>query len=127
MDPLARSASAWGHAVREGLRLAQWRLGQANRRRFSNDLDGIQHTGIDRHATLALHDHKHTTPLQCGYLRVALTGGVWSDKRLGEAFPDLVPHGHCRHCSTPNRPVIGTTRHVWWECPYFELIRLRHP
>ena len=32
--------------------------------------------------------HRSTAPLHRGYLRVIITGGVWSYKRLGEAFPN---------------------------------------
>eukprot|EP00665_Eupelagonemidae_sp_cell47_P009007 gene9007-6235_t len=110
-DCLALSADAWAHRVRAALRLQQWRLAQARRAKHSNDIDGIQ-PGIDRRATLALHDHRSTDALQRGFLKVIICGGVYCFKRLHEAHPDKIA-SHCPFCSSADDPIVETTEHIW--------------
>eukprot|EP00664_Eupelagonemidae_sp_cell27_P009705 gene9705-3360_t len=109
------SAEQWAHCVRDAARRRQWAAAQARRAvTGSDDLQGIEEAGVDRRATMALHDHRRTTPLHQGFLRAIITGGVLSGKRLGEMFPKLYPNGHCLFCSTAAEPVVETMPHIWW-------------
>ncbi len=116
---------AWEHAIRDAIRLQQWRAGQERRAKTgSNDLDGVQ-SGIDRAATLAMHNHRATTPIDKGFLRVIICNGCWTYKRLSEAHPTEFPTGHCRFCSDPT--ATENIFHTYWLCPAWEALRIRHP
>eukprot|EP00663_Eupelagonemidae_sp_cell21sb_P000684 gene685-3478_t len=123
-DILDTEAPAWAHAVRDALRVTQWTNAEARRRQYSNDMQGISR-GIDRRATLALYNNRRTTRLERGYLRVILTGGVLSTKRLAEmkVAPEIYPSdGPCPFC----RGAVETVFHMWWECLTWEPLRQRH-
>eukprot|EP00662_Eupelagonemidae_sp_cell21_P056724 gene56724-biopygen15234 len=121
-DFLATPAQEWAHHIRDAARLTQWKAAQKRRKEHSDDMGGIE-KGIDRRATLALHSHRYTSPLQMGFLRTIITGGELCGKRLGQMFPDLYPGGVCTFCSTASNPVVETITHIWWKCPTWEAIR----
>eukprot|EP00662_Eupelagonemidae_sp_cell21_P043840 gene43840-biopygen97615 len=124
-DFLATPAQEWAHHIRDAARLTQWKAAQKRRKEHSDDMGGIE-KGIDRRATLALHSHRYTSPLQMGFLRTIITGGELCGKRLGQMFPDLYPGGVCTFCSTASNPVVETITHIWWKCPTWEAIRCKH-
>ena len=86
-----------------------WRRAAARRPR---DLTGIG-DGIDREATMALYKGKgmKLTALERGYLRVIITGGVWTGDRLHRI--QILQTGACAFCESGE---MECERHMWWKC-----------
>eukprot|EP00666_Eupelagonemidae_sp_cell4sb_P011072 gene11072-6650_t len=126
-DCLRDSGPAWAHRVREALRRGLWRDAERRRAKYSDDMQGIGKCGIDRQATLALYRWRRLTALQSGYLRVILTGAVYSYARLHEEHEDTIKPC-CPFCSDPNDPEapVEDVFHTWWDCPAWEPIRQKY-
>ena len=77
------------------------------------DCDG----GIDRTATMALHNSRKTSPFDAGVLRALLTGSVRLQQRLHAA--QLADTDTCPFC----REEPETLEHCFWRCPCWDHIR----
>ena len=85
--------------VRDATRRMQWRRADIRR-----DLRGIGR-GVDRDATTAILRHAGTSEFARGYLRVILSGGMYTgerraDGRCGPAVKALHSKEMCRHCGS---------------------------
>eukprot|EP00660_Eupelagonema_oceanica_P019407 gene19407-biopygen14683 len=115
------SLGAWEHEIREASRLAAWRAAEARRRQHHDDFAGIA-DGIDRAATMALHNWKRLTGLERGFLRVIIAGGVYTQQRLHQM--EQVETPVCTHC---DMGVEEDQQHIWWQCPAWQAVREQHP
>ena len=111
---LAGPDAWWKHEVRDGIRLSLWSDAAARRK----DMEGLQAVqGIDRKATMSLHDSK-LPPKELGLLRGLLAGSIRLQKRLHDA--SLVPSPTCPFCGLCDESL----RHCFWECPRWDSIRM---
>eukprot|EP00665_Eupelagonemidae_sp_cell47_P009219 gene9218-8161_t len=105
-DFLQTPAPAWGH-------------------HYHDDLQGIETHGIDCTATRALLEKGRLTPQHKGFLRVILTSATYTFRRLAQEHDHI--QAWCPWCSTAAHPVVEDERHIFWACPHWEPLRVRHP
>ena len=102
----------WEHELRDGLRVSQW----AACARKRQDMEGLEATqGLDRHATMALHNKSN--PVDAGILRGILSGSLRMQQRLFVAR--LVDNPLCPFCGQADESV----EHCFWECPHWSHLR----
>ena len=115
IEMLTVAQEEWAHAVREAIRLTEWRAAAGRRK----DMEGIER-GIDREATLVLVNGSRLTPIQKGTLRSILAGAVWTEDRRHRAKQAASPF--CPYC----RKAIEDHFHMWRECPAWSAVRARY-
>ena len=110
-------AAEWEHIVREEARLQAW---SAAARRRPN-LQGIV-GGIDRMATCAGLEARWHSPYDKGILRSILSDSVWTGELAWKA--KQIDSPLCGFCC---EGAVEDVQHIWWECPFWEPVRQRHP
>ena len=107
------SGQAFRHDVREALRNATWANAPVRK-----DTAGVE-GGIDFEATRAYAmKRKNKDPKHIGCVRLALAGGVWTQRRYHKA--NMVSTPTCVYCGMQTDE---DQMHLYWECPKWERFR----
>jgi len=105
----------WLHEVRDGLRIAEWKIAAGRRA----DMIGMQSDhGVDKLAILALYNGSNSTSYEKGLLRSFLSGSCRTRDRLFKAGLSESPI--CQFCNHENE----TVDHFMWRCPAWDRLRL---
>ncbi|CAE7245912.1 pol, partial [Symbiodinium necroappetens] len=114
LNLLTLEPSALAHELREAARLWAWRRAFRLHKRF----DGVQHSGVDRAATM--HLHASLSDLERGFLRGILADAQWTSSRAFNAGEALT--SACPSCGA----VKQDTLHYFWACPDLRALQAQH-
>ena len=126
-DLLSCNMGKLGHELREAGRNMVWKQVRADALRDGrvpgeppphlHDLGNG--SGVNREDTMKLYNATKDNSIK-GTLRIILCNGVWTASARAKLPQNAGLSPICQYCRTGR---IESLRHIWWECPGWEIIR----